>query len=183
MLKNKLNFRVILSLLLGFIFIITLERCQCNTGSSDTNADTDTIATIIEEEEIDEEKRSGYYPEFAFFYLEFDENLGTERIIKQRVIDETIDPEFIQKQLNLTYPDVIINNIDQKDDVMNVIIEDATFLTQQMGTYGAQEYLLHVVYAFTSLPDIKAVNFQFKEGDHAEPRTYTREDWNYPIKE
>lgn len=70
----------------------------------------------------------------------------------------------------------------EKDIAIVEIINDE-YLTQRMGSSGAQEYLASVTFTLTENPRIKKVNFIFQEGDHAMPGTYTRKDFkNYEIK-
>jgi hypothetical protein len=59
----------------------------------------------------------------------------------------------------------------------DIDIENDQYLTQKMGSSGAQDYLASVTYTLTENPGIKAVNFRFHEGDHAMPGIYTRESF------
>lgn len=63
-------------------------------------------------------------------------------------------------------------------DTIFLKIPDAEYLTQRMGSSGPTMYLAGVVYNFTELPGIKYVNLDFEEGDHAQPGTYTRENFS-----
>lgn len=66
--------------------------------------------------------------------------------------------------------------------VADIEVINAEYLTQRMGSSGAQVYLAQVTYTLTENPDIQKVNFMFEEGDHAMPGIYVREDFqNYPI--
>jgi len=177
--RRNLSFLIIL--IAGLGLLLTLENCKCNPDPVELDQEKDSI--ISEDSIKDEDIMLTYQPEYAFYYLEFNEELGVDEIVVQRKFEENIDAEFIKEQLNFTYPTVQISRIEEKQEVIDVYIQDANYLTQQMGSYGADEYLLHTVYAFTSLAGVETVRFHFKEGDHAEPRAYSRADWNYPIKE
>jgi hypothetical protein len=48
-------------------------------------------------------------------------------------------------------------------------------ITQQMGTSGADDYMTTTTFTLTELKGIKYVNFDFEEGDHAVPGTYSRQ--------
>lgn len=50
-----------------------------------------------------------------------------------------------------------------------VQIINAEYLTQRMGSSGAQDYLASVTYTLTENKQIKKVNFFFEEGDQAVP--------------
>ncbi|QNL49965.1 hypothetical protein H8S90_25320 [Olivibacter sp. SDN3] len=88
-----------------------------------------------------------------------------------------LNKEELLEALNIKYPDIDLKLGASSHDTLQVNIDDATFLTQQYGTTGALTYLAEATYAFTELPDIKVVNFNFKEGDHAVPGPYTRDSF------
>jgi hypothetical protein len=73
---------------------------------------------------------------------------------------------------NENLPAVILVGIE--NGVARVRIEDEEQLTQNMGSAGATSYLLAVTFTLCSLPDIGAVDFDFKGGDHAVPGRYSR---------
>jgi hypothetical protein len=78
-------------------------------------------------------------------------------------------------------PKVKLLNV--KDHTAFLEVINAEYLTQRMGSSGAQAYLASVTFTLTENPQIKKVNFIFEEGDHAMPGTYTREDFkNYKIR-
>ena len=76
--------------------------------------------------------------------------------------------------LNLKYPQIKLELIEIVANKAKVKIEDATYLTQEMGSAGARAYLAEVTFSLTEFPKIAAVDFRFKEGDHAAPQILTR---------
>jgi hypothetical protein len=60
-------------------------------------------------------------------------------------------------------------------DTIYVKIKESTYLTQQMGTSGAEDYMTTTTFTLTELKNVKFVTYDFKEGDHAAPGTYSRE--------
>lgn len=164
----------------ALISLLTISGCQCNSSEKSKEIKiTDSLSTS--EEEISS-LSAEYNPEFAFYYLDFDEASGEDLLVPQEMVTPEMDEIFIKERLNKTYPKVQITDmILDEDSILNVYIDEATYLTQQMGSYGAQEYLMHSVYAFTDLGKIKAVYFHFEEGDHAEPRLYFRTDFNISL--
>ena len=62
-------------------------------------------------------------------------------------------------------------------DTIYVKINNSMFLTQQMGTTGADEYMSVTTFSLTELKGIKYVDYDFEEGDHANPGTYSRQDY------
>ena len=79
--------------------------------------------------------------------------------------------------LNNRYQKINLNLVKQQHDTIFVKIPDAFYLTQSIGTAGAESYLAETTFSLTEVNGIKAVNFDFEEGDHASPKTYTRSDF------
>lgn len=63
-------------------------------------------------------------------------------------------------------------------DTVFLKIPHAEYLTQRIGSSGPTMYLAGVVYNFTEIPGIKYVDLDFEEGDHAQPGTYSRENFS-----
>jgi len=69
------------------------------------------------------------------------------------------------------------------EGIAHIEIIDAEYLTQRMGTSGAQNYLAATTYSLTETPGVKGVDFIFPVGDHAAPGVYTRESFkDYAVK-
>ena len=79
--------------------------------------------------------------------------------------------------INYKYPHITLEWVKQEGGKAFVKIADASYLTQQSGTEGARAYLAEVTFSLTELKGIKEVDFSFKEGDHARPGVYRREDF------
>ena len=67
-------------------------------------------------------------------------------------------------------------------DTAYIRIPNAQHLTQNMGSAGATLFLIEATYGFTAIPHVEVVNFAFKEGDHAVPGAYTRQDFQEFLK-
>lgn len=78
---------------------------------------------------------------------------------------------------NKKYPQIKLDLVKQAGETVFVKIDDATYLTQQSGSAGARVYLAETTFSLTELKGVTAVNFDFEEGDHASPKTYTRADF------
>jgi hypothetical protein len=79
--------------------------------------------------------------------------------------------------LNYKYPQIKLKWVKQEGNKAFVKIQDADFLTRESGTEGARAYLAEVTFSLTELEAITEVDFSFKEGDHARPGVYKREDF------
>lgn len=99
-----------------------------------------------------------------------------ERPLPNRVMPDAT-PQQLVHELNILFktsslPQVTLAKIDAHTAYVRVT--DDFQLTQNMGTTGATSYIQVVTYTLTSLPAIKSVEFDFKEGDHALPGRYKR---------
>lgn len=70
---------------------------------------------------------------------------------------------------------VYLKYIELSGDTLSVKIDDSTYLTQQMGTTGADAYLSVATYTLTELDYVNNIYFDFAEGDHARPGIYSRD--------
>lgn len=101
---------------------------------------------------------------------------------KSPLIDDfDLDSTNVLEAINRKYPENTLVWKSQKNDTAYVSIPDATYLTQQSGTLGAQVFLAECTYSITEIPGISVVNFDFKIGDHATPGFYKREDFNFKM--
>jgi Sporulation and spore germination len=80
--------------------------------------------------------------------------------------------------INTSDSSVHLEVVKTSNDTVYIKIPDATYLTQRMGSTGSTMYLAGVVYNLTELPGIRYINFDFKEGDHAQPGTFNRDSFN-----
>lgn len=87
-------------------------------------------------------------------------------------------PHSIEDAINIINKNyegkVNLKFIAQNTDTVIVKIEQPQILTQQMGSTGARAYLALATFTLTEHTGIKYVTFDFHEGDHASPGTYSR---------
>lgn len=107
-------------------------------------------------------------------------NDSTQRLEMKKV--EAIGPDSLATPavisfLNTAYPKIKLEPVKTSHDTLFLKIEDAEYLTQQMGSTGPTMYFATAVYNLTEIPGIKYVNFDFAEGDHAQPDTFGRENF------
>lgn len=99
----------------------------------------------------------------------------------RNVTSDTLTHEILMNFINTDYQDKIyLEYVKTKHDTLFVIINDSHYLTQQMGTAGADDYMISATFTLTELQEVGFVNFDFEEGDHAIPGTYSRKyylDW------
>jgi hypothetical protein len=109
-------------------------------------------------------------------------NIGSIRDDANRLIlalnRTTVDAEVSRTQgdsIQNELPTIILQKLEQRTAFIEVANDQ--YLTQSMGSSGAQAWLAGVTYTLTEHPNIKAVNFSFTAGDHALPGVYMRESF------
>lgn len=99
--------------------------------------------------------------------------------------NETASPAILQvdsliKGLNEFHENVLLEKVKQSGDTLYTTIKDAEYLTQQMGSTGAETYLADVILNLTAIPGVKYVNIDLKAGDHMNPGTWSADNFkNY----
>lgn len=90
---------------------------------------------------------------------------------------DTLSPEGVVRFLNNNFPHVQLEIVKTSGDTLFLKIPQSTYLTQQMGSSGPETYFAEAVYNLTEIPGIHYVNFDFEEGDHAQPGTFNRDSF------
>lgn len=79
-------------------------------------------------------------------------------------------------------PKIVLQKAEPRTTHIEVLNEQ--YLTQSMGSSGAQDYLAMVTYTLTETPGVMAIDFIFPGGDHAMPGIYSRESFTgYTIED
>jgi len=172
------------NIILVVLVLISLSACG-NHKNSKTNekVEKEKINLIDSASKVENEK------------IEIDDKISiwiydcmVDTIIQARKVDkDTLTSEKMINIINSKYQDeVILDFVNISNDTIFVKIDNSEYLTQQMGTAGADEYMISATFTLTELPKIKFVNFDFEYGDHASPGTYNRKyylDWIKENKE
>lgn len=150
---------------------IALSIVSCSAPDKVPEADNlDSFETVTEQ------------PDTVLFWT-----VNSEKRLKERVFKDTIiitEPQSVVNGIRSIYPNVDLQFKKVSGDTIFVHIDSASVLTDDMGTYGANEYIATVVLNLSSLPNVNYVDMDFKEGSHASPGTFAKERYrNYTVKE
>ena len=109
-------------------------------------------------------------------------NFNCDSIIKSRnVKEDTLTYKKLIEIINSVYNDkIFLDFVKINFDTIFVKIKDSEYLTEQMGSCGADDFMISATFTLTELKNIKYVDFDFEYGDHASPGTYSRKyylDW------
>lgn len=118
-------------------------------------------------------------PTAGHFWWEAQLNMGPHMVMNQKdeIPADSLNIGYMLARMNNYYPDIQVQAIKQYHDTLAVKIPKSQYLTEQMGSSGAQAYLAELTYNLTEVPGIQYVTIIFKAGDHASPDTYERKDF------
>jgi hypothetical protein len=80
--------------------------------------------------------------------------------------------------LNKIYPEIKLEMVRQGNDTLYTQIKEATYLTEQMGSAGAEGYIASAVINLSSAKGVKFVSIDFEMGSHAMPDVWSRKNFS-----
>jgi hypothetical protein len=112
------------------------------------------------------------------YRLEYDEGTQRMTLIERQGNSDKLSQREVVELLNEKHRKIKLDLLKSSNDTVFLKIKNATNLTQEMGSAGAQAYLAEVTFSITKVKGIQVVDLLFEEGDHAMPGSYKREDFS-----
>ncbi len=157
-------------------FGIFLFLMACNTSTQDVKILDEDIKKV--EDISPKENVLVLDSTDALWSYSFNAQNGGIELTRMRQWDSnTLTGEILERIINKSWPKVQIKFNGISNDTVFILIPDSEALTQQMGSSGAEAFMVTTTYSFTELKGIKYVSFNFVEGDHSVPGTYNRLSW------
>jgi hypothetical protein len=144
------------------LFCASLFIISCNNNADQPAADNDTANAAIH---------------YAWEATLNDTSGKLEMKKTEATALDSLSPLSVVDFINTKDSAIHLNIIKISNDTIYLKIPDASYLTQQMGSTGPEQYFAGAVYNLTEIPGIRFVHFDFKEGDHASPGTFTRDSF------
>ena len=140
----------------------------CNNNASNENLADDSLANEAE-----------LLPEERLPWITVYDSVKNNFVLEQRrqVKAETLTPEGVIHDINAMWEKVKLEFRNISNDTLYVAIPHSDYLTHQMGSAGSLEYFATTTFNLTELKGIRFVNYDFKQGDHAQPGTYSRDNF------
>lgn len=151
-----------------FLLLSLAVIIACNNNASTENPSEDSL---LSEEEL--------MPEERLAWITVYDSLKNSYVLQQQrqVNADKLTPEALISDINATWENVKLEFRKISHDTLYVAIPQSDYLTQQMGSAGSSEYFATTTYNLTELKGIRFVHYDFKEGDHAQPGTYSRDSF------
>ena len=148
--------------------IMALLSCN-NSGNNNGDAIGDTVL-------VDEELVAG---DRMIWIADYDTVKNQFYLKKQRTVNtDSLTPAKLISDINAGWENVKLVFDKVSNDTLYVTIPDSEYLTERMGSSGAQAYLASTTYNLTELRGIQFVNYDFEAGDHLSPGTFGRKDFD-----
>lgn len=77
--------------------------------------------------------------------------------------------------LNTRNENIRLEKLKQGHDTLYLTIRDGYYLTEELGSSGAEQYIADVVLNLTAVEGIQYINLDFRAGDHAAPGVFGKE--------
>jgi hypothetical protein len=157
----------------AFLFLLIAVIFSCNTKQPDkTVSKTDTTVAVSNADTASIKTDSHY-----FWAVDQTAPKGLVMMKTRPIPADSLTASMLINMLNETYPDIKLQFSKISHDSIFIKILKSAYLTQQIGSSGAEGYLAEVTYNLTELKNINFVDIRFKQGDHATPGTYSRTDF------
>ena len=158
----KLLYRLLPFILLAFIACSGPDKPAGN-GSNSDSADLPEPEIVMEQ------------PDTVLFWT-----INIEKKEKIRVYKDTItitDPQSIINGINSIYSSTRLKFVKLSGDTVYTHIDSSFTFANDVGSFGASEYISTVVLNLTMLPGINYVNLDFPEGSHASPGVFAKSSY------
>ena len=158
----KLLYRLLPFVLIAFIACSGPDK-PAGAGDNSDSADLAEPETVMEQ------------PDTVLFWT-----VNIEQKEKTRVYKDTIaitDPQSIINGINSIYLSTRLEFVKLSGDTVYTHIDSSFTFANDVGSFGASEYISTVVLNLTMLPGVNYVNLDFPEGSHAAPGVFAKSSY------
>lgn len=162
-----------LVLLFGIVII-----AACTNHANKQAAPQDTVLNAKTTAKPDTPDNAPGYFDDLIWTTKFDKAKRDFVLVKNRDVNaDTLTPEKVIGEINAVEASILLRFDRIAHDTIFVSIPDSYYLTQQIGTAGASNYMASTTFSLTELKGIKYVHYDFEEGEHLSPGTMSRDDF------
>jgi len=162
-----------------YLSVFFISSCTDNVKEKTVLQDTIAKTNSIVQQKIVDKGQSVFQK--LIWTTDFDTVRRDFVLIKNREVNaDTLTPKKVIDEINSVQGSIFLQFNKVSHDTIYVSIPDSYYLTERIGTFGANEYMASTTYSLTELKGIKYVHYDFEEGEHLSPGTMTRGDYkNY----
>jgi hypothetical protein len=159
------------------LIVLVVSSCRNNRSEEDLSAQDTTVSTADTATAVAVEMS----PFGKLIWAPVLDNFNGDTLKQNRKVNaDTLDPQKLIQEINASWEGVVLKLKKISHDTIYVDIPNSTYLTQSMGSTGAENYISSTTYNLTELKNIRFVNYNFEVGDHLSPGTWSRSDFKGP---
>ncbi|MDQ3279287.1 MAG: hypothetical protein M3Q06_13240 [Bacteroidota bacterium] len=157
----------------ALFFLALLFSCSNNAGNKiSANDSSETGSETLQENELADAPND----KDQFYVWEVDSDKKT--LTKNPALHPSFySVDTLLMGLNERYPQVQLEKKRLSNDTLYTEIRNATYLTEQMGSAGSEQYIAQAVLNLTTAKGINFVRIDFEEGSHAAPDVWSRKSF------
>ena len=161
----------------SLLFFLLAATISCtNSANDNSSADSAGIeASELRPTELTAQEQQMKREQYYIWEVDADKKTITKN---PQLQPEFFDVDTLIAGLNEMYPEIALENKGRRNDTLYTEIKNAEYLTNRMGSMGAEQYIAQAVINLTSVEGIKYVRIDFPEGNHASPDVWSREQFS-----
>jgi hypothetical protein len=157
-----------------FFIILTIIFISCNRNEK--KPDNTTASQIITDSTENLKPLNIYNPESKLYVWK--SSFDYTKSKNHELVPEILNADSLIKGLNELNENIVLEKIKISGDTIYTEVKDSEYLTEAIGTTGAEMYLADVVLNLTEVAGIKFVNINLKEGSHMQPGTWSKDNFS-----
>lgn len=158
--------------LLFLILTIVFISCNTNEKKSVNTKESEIITDSIE----NPSSLKTYNPESKLYVWKTSFDYTKSK--NSELLPGILNVDSLIKGLNELNENIFLEKIKISGDTIYTEVKNSEYLTEALGTTGAEMYLADVVLNLTEIPGIKFVNINLKEGSHMQQGTWSRDNFS-----
>ena len=145
---------------------------SCNANKEKANKSV-SIETIEDAATVEPTLQNNPESKLYVWKANFDYTKVQNPILQQAILNT----DSLIKGLNERYENVFLQKDRICGDTLYTFIDDSQYLSNQMGSTGAEVYIADVVLNLAEVPGVKYVAIKMEEGSHAQSGIWTKENF------
>lgn len=157
------------------VLLLPVLLWACGNKADKTAANDSSGKTAVEEQDTTEVPDSELPPtDRRSYYIWMADTDGKTKKQNPVVHPSFYNVDTLLTGLNEMFPQIRLEKSRISHDTLYTKIADATYLTEQMGSAGSEQYIAQAVLNLTAVPGINFVRIDFEEGSHASPDVWSK---------
>lgn len=145
---------------------------SCNANKEEANKSSSIETT---EDSATVEPTLQYNPESKLYVWKA--NFDYTKVQNPTLLQVILNSDSLIKGLNERYENVFLQKDRISGDTLYTFIDDSQYLSNQMGSTGAEVYIADVVLNLAEVPGVKYVAIKMEEGSHAQSGIWTKQNF------